>query len=99
MGSRTDTSAEHETEVISVRLWAAAKAAAGVGGLELATTGPLTLDEVVERVLSGRPDRLAPVLKGCSVLVGDRPVSTRDPADVVVRPGDTVEFLPPFAGG
>jgi hypothetical protein len=39
------------------------------------------------------------VLASCSVLVGDRPVSTLDPALVVVRPGETVEFLPPFAGG
>jgi molybdopterin synthase sulfur carrier subunit len=99
MGSRTAASAGPETDVISVRLWAAAKAAAGLGALELTAPGPLTLAEVVERVLSGRPDRLAPVLAGCSVLVGDRPVSTLDPADVVVRPGDTVEFLPPFAGG
>jgi molybdopterin synthase sulfur carrier subunit len=99
MGPRTGASAERETDAISVRLWAAAKAAAGIGALELTTTEALTLAEVVERVLSGRPERLAPVLAGCSVLVGDRPVSTLDPADVVVRPGDTVEFLPPFAGG
>ena len=99
MRPRTAASAEPETDVISVRLWAAAKSAAGVGTLELAAPGPLTLDEVVERVLAGRPDRLAAVLAGCSVLVGERPVSTLDPADVVVRPGDTVEFLPPFAGG
>jgi plastocyanin len=39
------------------------------------------------------------VLSTCSVLVGDRPAATHDPATVTVRPGDTVEFLPPFAGG
>jgi molybdopterin synthase sulfur carrier subunit len=33
------------------------------------------------------------------VLVGDRPVGTADPATVVLRPGDHVELLPPFAGG
>ena len=32
-------------------------------------------------------------------MVGDRPVDTGDPASVVVQPGATVEFLPPFAGG
>jgi molybdopterin synthase sulfur carrier subunit len=42
---------------------------------------------------------MAGVLEVCSVLVGDRPVSTEDPADVVIRPGDEVQFLPPFAGG
>jgi sulfur-carrier protein len=33
------------------------------------------------------------------VLIGDLPVASEDPASVVVRPGQTVEFLPPFAGG
>lgn len=39
-----------------------------------------------------------PVLDSCSVLLGDRPVSTEDPDDVTVAPGATSEFLPPFAG-
>jgi hypothetical protein len=39
------------------------------------------------------------VLEACSVLVGDQPVKSRDPEAVLVRPGQTVEFLPPFAGG
>jgi hypothetical protein len=39
------------------------------------------------------------VIAVCSVLVGDRPVSTQDPGAVDVPPGSTVEFLPPFAGG
>ena len=28
-----------------------------------------------------------------------RPVGSRDPAEISMAPGDTVEFLPPFAGG
>jgi hypothetical protein len=39
------------------------------------------------------------VIAVCSVLVGDQPVATRDPAGVTVVPGTTIEFLPPFAGG
>mgnify|MGYP000978149611 FL=1 len=39
------------------------------------------------------------MLQVCSTLVGDRPVSTDDPGDVLVQPGSSVEFLPPFAGG
>jgi hypothetical protein len=35
----------------------------------------------------------------CSVLVGDRPVGAHDPDSVEVLPGETVELLPPFAGG
>jgi molybdopterin converting factor small subunit len=33
------------------------------------------------------------------VLVGDRPVGSTDPREVVLSAGDTVELLPPFAGG
>jgi sulfur-carrier protein len=35
----------------------------------------------------------------CSILVGDTPVGAREPATITLHPGDTVEFLPPFAGG
>jgi molybdopterin synthase sulfur carrier subunit len=43
--------------------------------------------------------RLGDVLQVCSVLVGDRPVSSEEPGEVEVPPGASVEFLPPFAGG
>ena len=49
----------------------------------------------------GRPAPRHPsdaVLGVCSVLVGDRPVGSRDPGSRRTT-GDTVEFLPPFAGG
>ena len=93
---------EDETRVpgvVTVHLWAAARAAAGASTVVVPAPGPLSLAAVVEHVLAGRPERLGPVLAGCSVLLGDQPVTTRDPADVVVAPGETVEFLPPFAGG
>ena len=90
---------ETATGVISVRLWAAARAAAGTSVIDVEAARPLTLAAVVERVLEGRPERLGPVLAGCSVLLGDQPVATRDPAEVLVAPGQTLEFLPPFAGG
>jgi len=96
---RTPPGDETGGSVIRVRLWAAARAAAGTSAVDVEASGPLTLAAVVERVLEGRPARLGPVLAGCSVLLGDQPVSTRDPADVLVAPGQTVEFLPPFAGG
>jgi len=86
--------------LIVVRYWAAARTAAGVGQDELATDGPLTLSEVVRRAVAAHPGtRLAGVLEICSVLVGDRPVATEDPETVLVAPGQSVEFLPPFAGG
>jgi molybdopterin converting factor small subunit len=85
---------------VTVRFWAAARTAAGTDQLRLTTDGPLTLEELVRRVVADRPaTRLAGVLEVCSVLVGERPVKSQDPATVEVRPGQTVEFLPPFAGG
>lgn len=88
------------TPPITVRYWAAARTAAGVDHDTLPTDGPLTLDEVVRRAVAAHPQtRLAGVLEICSVLVGDRPVATEDPASVEILPGQSVEFLPPFAGG
>ncbi len=85
---------------ITVRYWAAARTAAGVDRDTLPVEGPLTLDEVVRRAVAAHPGtRLAGVLEICSVLVGDRPVATEDPATVTIHPGQSVEFLPPFAGG
>ncbi len=90
----------NETEVIRVRYWAAARSAAGVAEDSVATAGPLTLAELRAEVVSRHPDGgFADVVRVCSVLVGERPVSSGDPAEVLVRPGETVEFLPPFAGG
>lgn len=91
---------ESETQVISVHYWAAAKSAAGVAGDDLPVDGPISLAEVLARAVALHPgSRLPDVLRTCSALLGDRPVSTEDPDDVLVQPGSTVEFLPPFAGG
>ena len=88
------------TPRIEVHYWASARAAAGVGSDLLEVDGPITLEDVVRRVAALHPGtRLPDVLKVCSALVGDQPVSSTDPGSVVVPPGSTVEFLPPFAGG
>ncbi len=89
-----------ETDVIVVRYWAAARSAAGTAEDKIEVSGPVTLADVhAEVVRRHAGSRLEDVVKVCSVLLGDRPVSTEDPAAVVVPPGATVEFLPPFAGG
>jgi hypothetical protein len=87
--------------VLVVRLWAAAKAAAGVGEVALEVDGPVSVSWVREALLNRAPDRdrLARVLQVCSVLVGDRPLGAADPDEAVLAPGTAVEFLPPFAGG
>jgi molybdopterin converting factor small subunit len=87
--------------VVVVRYWAAARAAAGVDSEALEVGEGTTLRDVLDRVRKAHPDRpkLPDVIGVCSVLVGDRPVGSTDPSDVPIRAGDTVELLPPFAGG
>jgi sulfur-carrier protein len=100
MAVASRASSGSETDVIRVHYWAAARAAAGVAGDDLPVDGPITLAEVVGRAVALHPGtRLPDVLKVCSALVGDLPVSSDDPARVIVEPGSSVEFLPPFAGG
>ena len=85
---------------VTARYWAGARAAAGVAEDVFEVTGPITLAEVVRRVLTAHPGpSVARTIGVCSVLLGDRPVSSEDAAEVLVDPGTTVEFLPPFAGG
>lgn len=88
-------------DCVHVRLWAAARAAAGAPEVDVEVAGEVTLAWLREEVVRRFPaaGRLSSVLAVCSVLVGDQPVASSDPASVKVRPGDTVEFLPPFAGG
>lgn len=86
---------------VTVRYWAAARAAEGVDAEPVPVEEGATLADVLAEVRSrhGARSRLAEVLAVCSVLVGDRPVGSRAPEDVRLAAGDTVELLPPFAGG
>jgi molybdopterin synthase sulfur carrier subunit len=89
-----------ETNVIRVRYWAAAKAAAGTDSDGVPVEGAITLAELRSAAAALHPGtRLAEVLAACSTLVGEQPVGTADPATYVIEPGSSVEFLPPFAGG
>ncbi len=84
---------------VTLRYWAAAKAAAGVASDEVDVDGPVTLSWAMQEAARRHPGRLPDVLAVCSVLLGERPVSADDPDRVQVPPGSTLEFLPPFAGG
>lgn len=86
---------------ITLRYWAAARAAAGVECDVLAVEGPLTVESARDRALAlhDHDVDLARVLAVCSVLVDDRPVGRTAPGSVNVPVGSSVEFLPPFAGG
>ncbi|MDQ4085226.1 MAG: MoaD/ThiS family protein [Actinomycetota bacterium] len=84
--------------LVTVRYWAAARAAAG---RESDDVRAATLGEALRAVLAKHEGnrRFADVVGVCSVLVGSAPVSSQDPETVTVAPGDVVELLPPFAGG
>ena len=86
---------------VTVRYWGAARAAAGVDSDEVPLAPGAVLADVLASALALHADRprLATVVEVCSVLVGDRPVASADPASVMVPAGGTVELLPPFAGG
>lgn len=80
---------------VTVRYFAAARAAAGAE-TETATLRPgTTVAELVEG-LSENNERLATVLKRCSYLCDG--VAVRDES-AVLRAGQTIDVLPPFAGG
>ena len=98
MGAAIGRDGRHET--VTVRYWAGARAAAGTAEDSFHVEGDLTLADVVARVLERHPgDQMSRTVAVCSVLLGDQPVRTQDPATVVVAPGSVVELLPPFAGG
>jgi len=86
---------------VTVRYWAAARAASGVASDEVPAVEGMTLADLLGTVAARHADRprLAQVVSVCSVLVGDRPVGSAAPDDVRLEAGDTVELLPPFAGG
>ena len=85
---------------VTMRYWASARAAAETDSEALDVSGPVPLSELISRVRTAHGSRrFSDVLDCCSVMVGDRPVTTDDPSSVMVSPGATVEFLPPFAGG
>lgn len=83
---------------VTVHYWAAARSAAGTAE-EHVPAGTLAelLDEISRRHRDR--DRFDAVISTCSILVGDTPVGAREPATITLHGGDTVEFLPPFAGG
>lgn len=81
-----------------MRYWAAARAAAGISEERVAAG---TLAELLAEISRRHADHdgFDDVIGTCSILIGETPVGAREPADVRVVAGDTIELLPPFAGG
>ncbi len=86
---------------VTLRYWASARAAAGTDTDVVEVEGPVTLAHLLThaRATHQASSKFADVVSCCSLMVGERPVTSGDPETVTVRPGETVEFLPPFAGG
>lgn len=80
---------------ISVRYFAAAQAAAGVEETVVQLTDKATLADL-ENLLGQANPQLAEVLPRCSYLHESIAVRDRSRA---LSSGDTVDVLPPFAGG
>ena len=98
MNAASDPSVQ--TATVTLRYWAAARSAAGTDSDTVEVSGPTPLSDLLSTARATHPDRrFADVLSCCSLMVGDRPVTTDDPESVLVQPGQSVEFLPPFAGG
>lgn len=87
--------AEAEGIQVTVRYFAAARAAAGTESETLVVRPGTTVAELVER-LGVRGSRLATVLSRCSYLCDG--IAVRD-ATTALRFGQTLDVLPPFAGG
>ena len=83
---------------VTVHYWASARSAAGIAEEKVAASNLADLLAEISRRHHDR-DRFDDVIGICSILVGETPVGAREPATVRLHPGDTVEFLPPFAGG
>ncbi|PSK97557.1 molybdopterin converting factor small subunit [Haloactinopolyspora alba] len=83
---------------VTMRYWAAMRAAAGVNE-QLVDAD--TLDTALRAVRAGHEDdsRFARVLGICAVVVDGTPAGARPYRDIVLHEGSVVELLPPFAGG
>ncbi|BBX20273.1 molybdopterin synthase sulfur carrier subunit [Mycolicibacterium duvalii] len=81
--------------LVTVRYFAAARAAAGTESEHVQVDSGSTMADLVAQ-LSARDERLGTVLRRCSYLldgVAVRAMSTE------LAAGQTVDVLPPFAGG
>jgi sulfur-carrier protein len=86
---------EPDAMQVTVRYFAAARAATGADSETVTLTTGATVAELVE-ALAGRGTQLAGVLSRCSYLCDG--VAVRDETSPL-RPGNTIDVLPPFAGG
>ncbi len=80
----------------TLRYWAAAREAAGTREERYAEP---TLAAALAAAVERHGAALRRVLDRCSFVVDGAPAGRRDPAEVALTDGGTVDVLPPFAGG
>ena len=90
-----EVSVEPDGIQVTVRYFAAARAAAGAESESVILRPGTTVADLVER-LAVPGTRLATVLGRCSYLCDG--IAVRDDTKAL-RSGDTIDVLPPFAGG
>ncbi|QHO71013.1 hypothetical protein BHD05_06135 [Marisediminicola antarctica] len=81
---------------VTVRLFASARAATGVGELRLAVPAGASIADALQQLTAAPGEPLEQVLSRCSFLVNA--VSTTDRA-TKLSDGDVIDVMPPFAGG
>ncbi len=80
---------------VTVRYFAAAEAAVGCDSTQLTVPASTTIGELVDTLGADTPE-LATLLLRCSFLCDGMAVRDRMQP---LRPGNTIDVLPPFAGG
>jgi molybdopterin synthase sulfur carrier subunit len=86
---------ERSGGLVTVRYFAAARAAVGAAEENLPVDGPLSLDDLASLLDRRHGPDLARVLAAASFLVD----ATAGPRGRIVQVGSVVDVLPPFAGG
>lgn len=92
----TDTGAAASAVAVTVRYFAAARAASGVDEESLVVAGPATVETVLATAVAMRGEALEKVLSRCSYLRNTVAVHGMSTA---LLDGDVLDVLPPFAGG
>lgn len=80
---------------VTVRFFAAARAAAGLDSSVLTLPAGTSIEDLA-RILCDQSDEMALVIPRCSYLIDGVAVRDRGTA---LRPNQTLDVLPPFAGG
>lgn len=95
-GTEAGTLTEPDTGTVTVRYFAAAKAATGSTEEQRPLPSGAVLGDLLADLRSAYGPELSTVLDRCSFLI-DEVAAHGD--DAPLRPGSVVDVLPPFAGG